>query len=55
MQPRDDKSSPIDVRDVIGLVGLGLIAYGSHLVYPPAAFFVPGIILVGVAIFGVRR
>ena len=40
----------IDTRDVIGLAGLSLLAFGCWLVWPPAAAIVPGAILVYVAI-----
>lgn len=43
-----------DPRDLILLIGLGLLAYGAWLVFPPAGFIVPGAILSSVAIFGVR-
>ena len=43
-----------DRRDFVGLVGVGLIGYGAWLVFPPAGFIVPGAIMAGVAIFGVR-
>lgn len=45
----------VDVRDALGIIGLGLLGYGCWLIYPPAAFIVPGVVLVGVAIFGTRR
>lgn len=43
-----------DGRDVLLACGLGLVAYGVSLIYWPAAFIVPGAILAGVSIFGVR-
>ena len=44
----------IDRRDIIALLGLGLLGYGSWLVFAPAGFIVPGAILSAVAVFGVR-
>lgn len=44
----------IDRRDVLGLIGLILLGVGLGLVWLPAGLFVPGAIMVGVAIFGVR-
>lgn len=34
------------VRDLIGLAGLALIAYGAWLIYEPAGFIVGGVLLV---------
>lgn len=31
-----------DLRDVIAFGGLGLVGYGIHLIYPPAAYIVCG-------------
>ena len=44
-----------DRRDFIGLVGIALVGYGAWLIYEPAGFIAPGVILACVAIFGVRR
>jgi hypothetical protein len=41
-------------RELMLFAGLGLLAYGCSLVFWPAAFVVPGAILVAVAVFGVR-
>jgi hypothetical protein len=41
-------------RDVLMFGGVALLGYGLSLVYWPAAFVVPGLILTGVAIFGVK-
>lgn len=46
--------SPIDKRDFLMLTGLGLLGFGCYLVYPPAAFISPGLILVGISVFGVK-
>jgi len=35
----------LDLRDLFCFGGLGLLAYGLHLVYPPAAYIAPGAIL----------
>jgi hypothetical protein len=40
-----------DARDVLALIGLALLGYGLWLVYPPAAFIVPGAALFGIAVF----
>lgn len=47
-------SEPIGFREVLLLCGAALLGFGAHLVYPPAAYIAPGVVLVGVAIFGVR-
>lgn len=44
----------IDARDVIGLLGLVLLGAGLALVWPPAALIAPGVVLIYVAIFGVK-
>ncbi len=41
--------------DLSILVGFGLLTYGSWLVYVPAAFIVPGVLLLGAGINGSRR
>lgn len=38
------------LRDVTGLVGLALTTVGAALVYPPAGFLVPGIVLLALAV-----
>lgn len=40
----------IDARDVIGLAGLGLLAFGAWFVWPPLAAIIPGAVLTYVAI-----
>ena len=44
----------IDRRDVVGLVGVGLLGYGASLIMPAAGFLVAGAVLTAVAVFGVR-
>ncbi len=43
-----------DRRDIVGLAGLVLIGVGAWWVFPPAGLIIPGAILAGVAIFGVK-
>lgn len=45
---------PIGFREVLLICGSGLVGFGAHYVYPPAAYIAPGLVFVGVAIFGVR-
>jgi hypothetical protein len=45
----------VDMRDLLLLAGLGLVGFGLWDVYRPASFAVPGAVLTGVAVFGVRR
>ncbi len=47
-------NSPIDRRDIVGIGGLCLIGTGLWWIFPPAALIVPGLILTGIAVFGVR-
>lgn len=42
-------------RDVAGVVGLVLIAYGSWLFNRPVGFIVAGLMLVAIALFGFSR
>ena len=53
-KPETARKLGIDGRDVMCVVGVGLIGYGAWLIYPAAGFIAPGFILTGVAIFGVR-
>lgn len=46
--------STFDMRDVLLYAGLALVGYGLSLIFWPAAFIVPGAVLVAVAIFGTR-
>lgn len=51
----ESSKSPVDARDVMCVVGVGLIGYGAWLIYPAAGFIAPGVIVTAVAIFGVRN
>lgn len=42
----------VDVRDAVLALGLLLVGGGLWMVWPPAALFVPGAVLVYVAIWG---
>tara|TARA_R110002074_G_scaffold21173_5_gene66088 strand:+ start:8308 stop:8529 length:222 start_codon:yes stop_codon:yes gene_type:complete len=44
-------ASRFDARDMFLFAGLGLVSYGLTLVWLPAAFIVPGLILLYVAVF----
>ena len=46
--------APIGFREVLLLGGAAPVGYGASFVFPPAAFMAPGVVLVGVAVFGVR-
>lgn len=46
--------SELDGRDVVFVVGLASVSVGSALVYMPAGLIVAGVILILVAIFGVK-
>ena len=46
--------SPIGYRESLLIAGLILIGWGLWWIFPPAALIVPGLILAGVAIFGVK-
>lgn len=46
--------APISFREILLFGGCGLIWFGLSTVAPEAAVVVPGAILTGVAIFGVR-
>jgi hypothetical protein len=39
-------SLPVIVRDVAGVLGAALVAYGAYLIYRPAGFIVAGLFLV---------
>jgi hypothetical protein len=42
------------IRDMLGLVGGGLIACGAGLMYPPAGLIVGGVLLLGGAWLSAR-
>ena len=42
------------VRDIVGVVGIGLIAVGTWLVYPPAALVVTGVLLLAGALMSAK-
>lgn len=46
--------APIGFREVLLFGGAALVGYGASDVFPPAAYLAPGIVFVGVAVFGVR-
>lgn len=35
-----------NVREIQTVIGVGLLAYGAHQVYPPAGYLIPGLVLV---------
>ena len=45
---------PSLMRDAAGLAGIGLIAYGAWLVYPPAGFIAAGALLLALAVLTAR-
>ncbi|MCF7725768.1 hypothetical protein [Sulfitobacter sp. M22] len=53
-KPEKGTKPSVDARDIMCIVGVGLVGYGAWLVYPAAGFIAPGVILTAVAIFGVR-
>lgn len=50
----NDTDKTFDKRDTMLLAGLFLLVIGSWFVWPPLCAIVPGIVLTGVAVFGVR-
>lgn len=40
----------IDARDLIGVAGLSLLAFGAWFIWPPLAAIVPGAVLTYVAV-----
>lgn len=50
----DDAPKGIDFRDALLAAGLLALGVGFWFVWPPLAAIVPGFIVTGVAIFGVR-
>lgn len=45
---------PVIVRDVAGLLGAALLAYGARLIYPPAGYIVGGLLLLAGSLFLAR-
>jgi hypothetical protein len=45
---------PFGPREIALLSGLALVAYGASQVYPPAGAFIPGAVLLYIAIAGLR-
>jgi hypothetical protein len=44
------------LRDLAGLSGVGLVAYGAWLIYPPAGFIVGGsLLIVGALLLALGR
>lgn len=46
-------SRNLDIGDVFFWAGLGCLCRGAHGIYPPAAWIVGGVVLVGVSVYGV--
>jgi hypothetical protein len=45
----------IDGRDIIAVLGLVLVTYGSGQIYPPMFYIVPGAALLGAWLWKARR
>jgi hypothetical protein len=45
----------LDLRDVLVLVGLALLAAGVGMIYRPAAFILVGLVLMALGLYGVPR
>lgn len=45
-------AAQVDARDMVLVLGLGLLAAGLYQLSPPAAFIVPGMVLTYVAVWG---
>jgi len=45
---------PVVTRDLAGLGGAGLVAYGAWLIYVPAGFIVGGVLLILAAVLAAR-
>lgn len=41
--------------DAAVVVGFGLLTYGAAIIYSPAGFIVPGVLLLAVGVIGARR
>lgn len=46
--------APIGFREVLLFGGAFLLSIGLGMIYPPATYIAPGVVLVAVAVFGVR-
>lgn len=44
--------APIGFREILLFGGSALLSAGAYLIYPPAGFVLPGIVLVYVSVFG---
>jgi hypothetical protein len=42
----DEESQALDLAQLLFVAGLGLLSYGAWLVYEPAGYIVPGVIVV---------
>jgi hypothetical protein len=42
----------IDSNDLMALVGLILISSGVYFIYPPLSLIIPGVVLLGVGLWG---
>lgn len=40
----EEKPRFLDIADIVFLVGLGMLGYGTYQIYPPAAFIAVGTI-----------
>lgn len=47
--------APTFIRDVAGLSGVALIAYGAWLCFPPAGFIAAGVMLIAGAVLSSKR
>jgi hypothetical protein len=45
----------IDLRDILGLVGFGLLVYGVSEINREAAFIVAGVLLLAIAALAARK
>lgn len=50
----NDADKTFDKRDQMLLAGLFLLVVGCFFIWPPLCAIVPGVVLTGVAVFGVR-
>jgi hypothetical protein len=45
----------IDLLDIAGVVGFGLLVYGVYQLQPEAGFIVAGVVLLGFAVSAARK